>query len=186
MGFMHVLHLSPEFSRLFPRVCNFFFIENVCKPTVTCCKEIAKKLFEHFLWTYYMEQRCADAHILAPASASLLSKFQDFTGPNSFSRCWKFYTQFQDFPRDVGTLYKGQHAYDEMANTQCTSSKQSEQASNIMHATTRYHPSDTICPHSLRPLLVAIWPCYHQCVRLPALGFLLAFCSNHRQKMHHF
>ena len=154
--------------------------------TVTCCKEIAKKLFEHFLWTYYMEQRCADAHILAPASASLLSKFKDFTGPNSFSRCWKFYTQFQDFPRDVGTLYKGQHAYDEMANTQCTSSKQSEQASNIMHATTRYHPSDTICPHSLRPLLVAIWPCYHQCVRLPALGFLLAFCSNHRHKMHHF
>jgi len=53
------------------------------------------------------EQRCADAHILVTASASLPSKFQDFPEPNSFSTIFRvpeiLQTQFQDFPKSVGT-----------------------------------------------------------------------------------
>jgi len=48
--------------------------------TVTCCAEIAKKLFENLL------QLCT--HLRAP-STSLHSKFQDFPGPSSFSRTFQ-------------------------------------------------------------------------------------------------
>jgi len=49
--------------------------------------------------------------IVAKASASLPSKFQDFPWPNSFSRTFQvleiLQTQFQDFPGGVRTLQTG-------------------------------------------------------------------------------
>jgi len=66
------------YSTIATSILEYMFI------TVTCCEKIAKKT------------------ILASASASLPRKFQDFSGPNSFSRTFQvlkiLQTQSQDFP----------------------------------------------------------------------------------------
>jgi len=78
----------------------------LCYFFATCdSEEIEKKLFD-------MKQSCTDMHILASASTSLPSKFQDFPGPCSWiSRTFQvleiLQTQFRDFPGGMKT----QHQY---------------------------------------------------------------------------
>ena len=90
--------------------------------TVTCCEEIAKKVFEHFFCNYLHN---AGTQILASASATLHHCIRRmhhrlpnsrtfpglalrFPGPNSFSGTFKvleiLQTELQDFPGGVGTL----------------------------------------------------------------------------------
>ena len=68
--------------------------------TVTCCKEIAKKLFQHFLQTYLhmMSNFCAYfgicTHIIAkqiPPLSRTSCTSQDQTHFSGLSRSWKFY-----------------------------------------------------------------------------------------------
>ena len=73
--------------------------------TITCCEEIAKKLFEHFLQllTYdvpYIQVtagRSSEVWHLPSASASLPSKFQDFPEPCTWISMTKLIFQVLEF-----------------------------------------------------------------------------------------
>ena len=85
------------YSMIAASILEYMFV------TVMCCKQIAKKLFKHFLPLF-----CVCSASLCQLSASLPCKFQDFPGQNLFPRTFQvleiLQTQFQDFPGGVGTL----------------------------------------------------------------------------------
>jgi len=133
--------------------------------------------------------------ILASASASLPRKFQDFSGPNSFSRTFQvlkiLQTQSQDFPgpgnfiNTIPGLSRSWKFYKYNPRT-------FHEARRTLHFRMQYwkrHCPDggeMVCPCTFWPHPVSVWPRWPRWVWLPAWHFLLVFCSNHSHKMHCF
>ena len=97
LGHNNIPGLSQDPRSIFPVPCHQPAMFKYRDKQLYYDSSIIRGVYVHHChWMYYTEQRCADEHILASASTSLPSKFQEFPGPRALRfpglfRSWQFY-----------------------------------------------------------------------------------------------